>query len=182
MPQFRKLEMDELNRLSNEDFKSATKSRFSFVLDNVRSLQNVGSMFRTGDAFRIDSIFLCGITGQPPHRDIQKTALGSTESVDWKYESDPCKLIDELKANGWLIIGIEQTENSTMLDQFEFSTTSKYAFVLGNEVNGVSQDVLEKCDTVLEIPQIGTKHSLNIAVSAGIIAWEYYSKTKGNTL
>lgn len=182
MPNFRKLEMDELNRLSNESFIDSQKSNFAFVLDNVRSLQNVGAMFRTGDAFRVDSIYLCGITGQPPHRDIQKSALGATESVKWSYEINTLKAVKKLRLEGWIIIGIEQTENSQFLNNFQFETSSRYAFIFGNEVNGVDQEVLEQCDAVLEIPQIGTKHSLNISISAGIIAWDYYSKITGSTL
>lgn len=181
MKKYRKLQMEELDRISKDDYRTSAKSNFSFVLDNVRSLQNVGSIFRTGDSFRIDTIFLCGITGQPPHRDIQKTALGATESVEWHHKSDTLELIQILKSEGKKIIGIEQTENSTMLDSFVFSKSESYVFVFGNEVNGVQQEVLDECDMVLEIPQIGTKHSLNIAVSAGIIAWEYYSKTIGKT-
>jgi 23S rRNA (guanosine2251-2'-O)-methyltransferase len=177
MLKYKKLEMDELNRLSPEAYQNSAKSNFAFILDNVRSLQNVGSVFRTGDSFRVEQIFLCGITGTPPHRDIQKTALGATDSVQWTYEEEVIPLITKLKKEDWIIVAIEQTQNSTFLQEFDIQTSKKYAFILGNEVNGVSQDVIENCDLVLEIPQIGTKHSLNIAVTAGIIAWQFYSKS-----
>jgi tRNA G18 (ribose-2'-O)-methylase SpoU len=182
MIKYKKLEMEELNRLSVDEFSIAPKSDFSFILDDVRSLQNVGSIFRTGDAFRVDTIYLCGITGRPPHRDIHKTALGATENVTWLYEENAQSLVNDLKQIGWKIIGIEQTQNSIDLDNFVFESESKYAFILGNEVNGVSQSLLELCDAVIEIPQLGTKHSLNISVSAGIVAWQFYSKTIGKTL
>lgn len=178
----KKLSMEQLNRMDEESFKNAPKAQFAFILNDIRSLQNVGSTFRTGDAFRIDTIYLCGITGKPPHRDIRKTALGATETVNWEYWDDISHLVDELNSKNWVIISIEQTENSTFLDEYQFEPNKKYAFVLGNEVFGVAQNIIDKSSCVIEIPQFGTKHSLNVAVTAGIIAWDFHSKTKGITL
>lgn len=177
--QRQKLSLEGLERISVEEFKKVAKFKFAFILDDIRSLQNVGTFFRTGDSFRVAHIYLCGITGKPPHRDIQKTALGATESVNWSYFEQTLQVIDNLKDEGWTVCSIEQTENSTSLNSFPYEKDKKYAFVFGNEVKGVNQAVINKSDAVLEIPQFGTKHSLNVAVSAGIVAWDYYSKNIG---
>lgn len=168
--------MDELNRLSVEDYKVAKKSPLVLVLDNVRSLNNVGSAFRTGDAFRIEKIYLCGITGRPPHRDIQKTALGATDSVEWEYVLNTMEAVEKLKESGYKICALEQVQNSKMLNDFVPSLGEKYALVFGNEVFGVEDPVLAASDEVLEIPQFGTKHSLNISVSLGITLWDFMVK------
>jgi len=172
----KKLSMEELDRISVEEFKQTEKSPIVIVLDNVRSLNNVGSAFRTGDAFRIEKIFLCGITGTPPHRDIQKTALGATESVDWEYSLHTVDAIQKLKESDYKIIALEQVDNSKMLHEFIPEKGKKYALVFGNEVFGVEEAVLKSCDEVLEIPQLGTKHSLNISVSLGIAVWDLMVK------
>jgi 23S rRNA (guanosine2251-2'-O)-methyltransferase len=168
----RKLENNELSRLDLNAFKGANKIPVYIILDSVRSHQNVGSVFRTSDAFRIEKIFLCGITGTPPHRDIQKTALGATESVTWEYRENIDELIQELKLLNVYIASIEQAENACFLNTFEIPSEQKLALVFGNEVDGVAQSVVSASDTVIEIPQFGTKHSLNISVSAGIVIWE----------
>ncbi len=172
----KKLQNDELNRLSVEDFKMAEKTPIVVVLDNIRSLNNVGSAFRTADAFRIEAIYLCGITARPPHREIHKTALGATESVSWKYYENTVNAIDDLKRMGYRTLSIEQVDNSVMLNDFRPSDNEKYALVFGNEVQGVDDEVLCLSDTVLEIPQMGTKHSFNITVSVGIVLWDFYAK------
>lgn len=174
----RKLSMEELNRLSVDEFKATEKTPIAIILDNIRSLNNVGSAFRTSDAFIIDKIVLCGITGTPPHRDIQKTALGATESVDWEYVEETTKAIDELKKQGYIICALEQVEDSVKLHEFIPDPDNKYALVFGNEVFGVDDNVLNSCDYVLEIPQLGTKHSLNISVTMGITIWDFVSKMK----
>ena len=174
----RKLKNSELDRLSVEDFKTSKKTPIIIVLDNIRSLNNIGSVFRTCDAFLIEKIYLCGITAKPPHKDIHKTALGSTESVAWEYVEDTLKLIEKLKFNNIKIISIEQAENATKLNNFIPKQQTTYAVVFGNEVKGVSQDVVNASDTVIEIPQFGTKHSLNISVSAGVVIWDMFSKLK----
>ena len=168
----RKLLNNELGRKNIDQFRKSEKSRFVIVLDNVRSHNNVGSVFRTADAFLTRKIYLCGITARPPHRDIQKTALGATDSVEWSYYLKTTDAICELKEKGYEIIGIEQTEGSVKLQDFIADTDQDYALVFGHEVNGVAQDVIDQCDVCLEIPQFGTKHSFNIAVSAGIVLWE----------
>ncbi len=168
--------MEELDRLSVEEFKKTEKSPLVLVLDNVRSLNNVGSAFRTADAFRIEKIYLCGITGTPPHRDIQKTALGATESVEWEYCLHTLEAIGKLKALGFQICALEQVDRSISLNEFTPLKGEKYALVFGNEVFGVEEEVLQNCDTVLEIPQLGTKHSLNISVSLGIAVWDLMVK------
>ncbi|GAB3493461.1 RNA methyltransferase [Spirosoma knui] len=173
----RKLALDELNRLSVDAFRDAPKFSFCLVLDNIRSLNNVGSVFRTADAFRAQKLYLCGITGTPPHRDITKTALGATESVDWEYASDVVLLTEQLRAEGWVVAAVEQAEGSVSLADFKPDPNKQYAFVLGNEVTGVADEVVSSADLVLEIPQFGTKHSLNIAVTAGIVCWDYLQKT-----
>ena len=172
----RKLRNDELDRISVNDFKSAEKTPIIIVLDNIRSLNNIGSVFRTADAFLIEAVYLCGITAQPPHREIQKTALGATESVEWKYFPSTSEAVSKLQNSGFKILAIEQAENSTMLNTFNIESTKKYAVIFGNEVNGVEQEVIDLCDLVIEIPQYGTKHSLNISVSTGIVIWELYNK------
>ncbi len=174
----RKLKNEELNRISDEDFKSSTKLNACVILDDIRSMNNVGSAFRTSDAFRVEKIYLCGITATPPHREINKTALGATETVDWGYEENVVALIDRLKSAGFKIVSVEQADESMMLDKFLPDPNQKYAFVFGNEVFGVSDPVIEKSDLALEIPQFGTKHSLNISVSMGVVIWDFYSKTK----
>jgi len=174
----KKLSMEELKRLSLEEYKKVEKSPIVLVLDNVRSLNNVGSAFRTGDAFRIEKIYLCGITGTPPHRDIQKTALGATESVEWEYLLNTTLAIEKLKSEGYIICALEQVDRSIMLNEFELKDAGKYALIFGNEVFGVEDEVLEACDYVLEIPQLGTKHSLNISVSLGIALWDLMVKMK----
>ncbi|MEB2773990.1 RNA methyltransferase [Algoriphagus sp. D3-2-R+10] len=174
----KKLSMEELERVSVEEFKEMDKSPIVLVLDNIRSLNNVGSAFRTGDAFGIEKIYLCGITGTPPNRDIQKTALGATESVDWEYCLNTMIAIEKLKAAGYQICGLEQVDRSEMLNDFIPEKGKKYALVFGNEVFGVEEEVLNACDAVLEIPQLGTKHSLNISVSLGIAVWDLMVKMK----
>lgn len=172
----RKLKLDELNRATIPEFKAAQKLPVAVVMDNVRSMHNVGSIFRTSDGFAVGQICLCGITGQPPHREIEKTALGATQSVDWTYFTDTIQAVEKLRAEGYQIIAIEQAENSTMLDTFTPVATKKYALIFGNEVNGVGDDVMAIADTCIEIPQFGTKHSFNIVVSAGIVLWDFYVK------
>ncbi|RLD27827.1 MAG: TrmH family RNA methyltransferase [Bacteroidetes bacterium] len=174
----RKLKNNELDRLSVEDFKTSKKTPLIVVLDNIRSLNNIGSVFRTCDAFLIEKIYLCGITAKPPHKDIHKTALGSTESVDWEYVEDTLKLVERLKDSNIKVMSVEQAENATMLDDFTPKQHTTYAIVFGNEVKGVSQDVVSASDMVIEIPQFGTKHSLNISVSVGVVIWDMFSKIK----
>ncbi len=168
----RKLKNEELERLSVEDFKTAAKIPVVLVLDNVRSHLNVGSVFRTADAFKIEAIYLCGITGVPPHRDIQKTALGATDTVEWRYSETTLTAAQELKENGYTICAIEQAEKATMLQELNATALMPLALVFGNEVDGVDQEVVSLSDVVIEIPQFGTKHSLNVSVSAGIVIWE----------
>lgn len=168
--------MDELNRLTPEEYKEVDKTSLILILDNVRSLNNVGSAFRTADAFRIEKIYLCGITGTPPHREINKTALGATESVAWEYEEFTLEVVKRLQREGCEVISLEQVSHSTLLQHFCPHPHKKYALVFGNEVFGVEEDVLLASDHVLEIPQIGTKHSLNISVSIGISLWDFVSK------
>jgi len=170
----KKLTNDELNRLSVDDYKRAEKNPVAIVLDNIRSLNNVGSVFRTSDAFRVEEILLCGITGTPPHREIRKTALGATESVTWKYFEDTQQAVRYLKEEGYIVISVEQVENSTSLENFQPDRTKNYAFVFGNEIHGVSLEVINETDFCIEIPQFGTKHSFNISSSAGIILWHYF--------
>jgi 23S rRNA (guanosine2251-2'-O)-methyltransferase len=173
-----KLSMEELDRMDVGDFKLAKKNPVVFVLDNVRSLHNVGSTFRTADAFLIQKIFLCGITGTPPNREINKTALGATESVEWEYSKKTSELIEKLKKEDWRIIALEQTDNSIQLQNFSPNKDEKYCFVFGNEVAGVEEEVINMSDLCVEIPQFGTKHSLNISVAVGIVAWDYFIKLK----
>ena len=174
----RKLKNSELDRLSVEDFKLVKKTPLIIVLDNIRSLNNIGSVFRTSDAFLIEKIYLCGITATPPHKDIHKTALGSTETVAWEYVENTLDLIEKLKAEKVKVIAVEQAENAIMLNEFNPELQTTYALVFGNEVKGVSQQVVNASDVVIEIPQYGTKHSLNISVSAGVVIWDVFSKLK----
>jgi len=174
----RKLKNIELNRLSTEDFRKAEKSPFSIILDNVRSLNNIGSVFRTADAFLAAKICLCGITATPPHKDIHKTALGSTESVEWEYYKHTIDAVKTLKKEGYIIVAVEQTTGSISLEKFGIEPGKKYAFVFGHEVRGVDQSVVDECDYCLDIPQYGTKHSLNISVSAGIVLWEVFRQIR----
>ncbi|MDC8106066.1 RNA methyltransferase [Chryseobacterium sp. Chry.R1] len=173
-----KLKLEELNRIDVETFKKVEKIPLIVILDNVRSMHNVGATFRTADAFLIEKIILCGITPQPPHREIHKAALGATESVDWAYENDINTAIRDLKSQGFEIIGIEQTSNSTMITDFTIDKTKKYALILGNEVEGISDEALENIDVFLEIPQLGTKHSLNVSVCGGLVMWEFTKALK----
>lgn len=172
----RKLLNEELPRLTKEEFKAEDKTPIVIVLDNVRSHLNVGSVFRTADAFLVEAIWLCGITGTPPHRDIHKTALGATETVVWHHTPSTLDAVYELKNKGYTIISIEQAEKAVMLHQFKADPQQKYAVVFGNEVDGVDQAVVSASDIVIEIPQLGTKHSLNIAVSVGIVVWDLATK------
>ncbi|MEA1784723.1 RNA methyltransferase [Arenibacter sp. GZD96] len=172
----RKLHNNELNRLNVDAFKEIDKTPVVVVLDNIRSLHNIGSVFRTADAFLIEKIYLCGITATPPHKDIHKTALGATESVAWEYHKDTCNLVHKLKSDGYVAVAVEQTQNSIKLNEFKRANNTKYALVFGNEVKGVHQNVVSVCDMVLEIPQQGTKHSLNISVSAGIVIWDFWAQ------
>jgi tRNA G18 (ribose-2'-O)-methylase SpoU len=174
----RKLKLEELNRADIEEFKDQKKFPVVILLDNVRSALNVGSVFRTCDAFAIEELVLCGITATPPNKDIMKTALGATESVKWKKIDDTIKSIEYYKNNGYKIFALEQAENTFFLNDFNFKEHSKIALVFGNEVEGVQQDIIDLCDAVIEIPQFGTKHSLNISVSAGIAIWEVVKKIK----
>ena len=171
-----KLKLEELNRVSVDEFKSQTKLPVIVVLDEVRSMHNVGSIFRTSDGFAVEAIYLCGITGQPPHREIEKTALGATQSVDWKYFSKTLEAIAELKDKGYQIIAVEQASESIQLNEFSPEKDQKYALIFGNEVNGVNEEVMQTIDSCIEIPQFGTKHSFNVVVSAGIVLWDFFAK------
>ncbi len=174
----RKLKLDELGRIDVETFKNTPKLSITVILDNVRSMHNVGAVFRTADAFLIERIILCGITPQPPHREIHKAALGATESVDWAYFDDINDAISDLKTLNYNIIGIEQTTNSLKIDEFNIEKSGKYALILGNEVEGISDSAINNIDTFLEIPQLGTKHSLNVSVCGGIVMWEFAKALK----
>ena len=174
MSSTKKLKLEELGRIDVETFKQTEKIPLVVVLDNVRSMHNVGAIFRTADAFLLEKIVLCGITPQPPHREIHKAALGATESVDWIYEENISTALQNLKAENFKIIGIEQTSNSEKITDFPIHKDEKYALVLGNEVDGLSDEAFEFYDTFLEIPQLGTKHSLNVSVCGGIVMWEFF--------
>ena len=174
----RKLKNEELNRKSVKDFRVSKKMPLIIILDNVRSLNNIGSVFRTADAFLIERIYLCGITASPPHKDIHKTALGATENVLWEHVNSTADIVQKLQTEGVSVWPIEQTKDSTSLDLFEPEPNKFYAFVLGNEVRGVSQEVIDICNKALEIPQFGTKHSLNISVATGLVIWDFFIKTK----
>ena len=169
----RKLKITEMNRLTVDEFKHSDKIPLIVILDDVRSLHNVGSVFRTSDAFRVESICLCGITATPPQPEIHKTALGAENSVDWTYYADTADAVRKLKSAGYKVLAVEQAEGSMMLDELVLEKNCRYAVVLGNEVKGVRQDVIDLCDGCLEIPQYGTKHSLNVSVTAGIVIWEF---------
>ena len=170
--------MDELNRLSVEEFKEADKFPYILILDDIRSMNNIGSVFRTADAFKVEKIYLCGITATPPHREIQKTALGADETVEWEYVQDILILVKDLQKNDYQVAAVEQVEKSVSLLDFQPQKDEKYAFIFGNEVFGVNQAVIEQADFCLEIPQYGTKHSLNVSVTAGVVAWDFISKLK----
>jgi len=172
----RKLKNSELNRLEIEEFKAAKKNSIIIILDNIRSLNNIGSVFRTADAFLIKKIYLCGITASPPNNEIRKTALGSTESVAWEYAEDSLEVVAALKKHQVKICAVEQAEKATLLNDFQPKTGTEYAFIFGNEVKGVSQELVNASDYVIEIPQFGTKHSLNISVSTGVVIWDVFCK------
>ena len=174
----RKLENSELNRISIDDFKDASKTPLIIVLDDIRSLNNIGSVFRTSDAFLVEKIFLCGITATPPNKEIHKTALGATETVAWEHCENVLEVIEKLKSEGIRVFAIEQVESAIFLQDFKIEKDQKYALVFGNEVFGVAQKAVEICDGTIEIPQLGTKHSLNIAVSAGIVIWDFFKKMR----
>lgn len=172
----KKLKNSQLDRISIEEFKKSKKIAITILLENIRSAHNIGSIFRTADSFLINEIILCGISAQPPNKDIRKTALGSSESVEWRYEKNIDKAVEKLKNEGNKIISIEQTTNSISLENFKPQKNDKYAIIFGNEVNGIEQRTINLSDMVIEIPQFGTKHSLNISVAAGIIIWDLFSK------
>jgi len=173
-----KLKTADLNRVGIEEFKDQDKLPVVVVLDNVRSMNNVGSAFRTADGFSIEKIILCGITAQPPHREIEKTAIGATASVEWVHFDETLDAVKDLRENGYEIIAIEQADESIMLNKFIPDQTKKYALIFGNEVNGVSDEVMAEIDACIEIPQFGTKHSFNIVISAGIVLWDFYAKLR----
>lgn len=173
-----KLKLDDLNRVSIEEFKEQEKLQVVVVLDNVRSMHNIGSIFRTCDGFSVHGIYLCGITAQPPHREIEKTALGATQSISWKYFDTTIHAVEDLRNEGYEIIAIEQASGSTMLNTFQPSSVKKYALIFGNEVNGVADEVMVQIDECIEIPQFGTKHSFNITISAGIVLWDFFAKLR----
>lgn len=174
----RKLKITELNRISAEEFKKADKLPLVVVLDNIRSLHNIGSVFRTSDAFRVECIYLCGITATPPHPEMHKTALGAEFTVDWKYINNAVEAVDNLRQEGYIVFSIEQAENSIMLENIQLEQGKRYAVVLGNEVKGVQQEVIDHSDGCIEIPQYGTKHSLNVSVTAGIVIWDLFKQLK----
>ena len=169
---FRKLSIKELNRISVEEFRQSEKLPLTVILDNIRSLHNIGSVFRTADAFRLERIILCGITACPPHAEMHKTALGAEFTMEWEYYADTCEAVKKLQAENYKVLAIEQCEHSVMLNEIYIDTHEKYAVILGNEVKGVRQEVIDMCDGCIEIPQFGTKHSLNVSVAGGIVLWE----------
>ena len=172
------MKITELNRISAEEFKKANKLPLVVILDNVRSLHNIGSVFRTSDAFRVECIYLCGITATPPHPEMHKTALGAEFTVDWKYVNNAVEAVDNLRQEGYIVFSIEQAENSIMLENIQLEQGRRYAVVLGNEVKGVQQEVIDHSDGCIEIPQYGTKHSLNVSVTAGIVIWDLFKQLK----
>ena len=174
----RKLKNSELKRITTQTFKDTEKTPLIIILDNIRSLNNIGSVFRTADAFLIEKIYLCGITAQPPHKDIQKTALGATDSVPWEYAESTMELVIKLKNEGVYIASIEQAEDAISLENFNTKPHQKYAVIMGHEVKGVQQEIVSASDAVIEIPQYGTKHSLNISVSCGVVVWDLFCKLK----
>ena len=178
MSSTKKLKLEELGRIDIETFKQKEKTPLVVVLDNVRSMHNVGAIFRTADAFLIEKVVLCGITPQPPHREIHKAALGATESVDWVYEKSTAEALQNLKKEHFTIIGIEQTTDSEIITDYAINKDQKYALVLGNEVDGLSEEALSHYDAFLEIPQLGTKHSLNVSVCGGMVMWEFFKSLK----
>ena len=169
---YRKLQNEELNRISTKEFKQAEKIPVTILLDNIRSQNNVGSVFRTSDAFRVEKIYLCGITSTPENREVHKTALGAEDAVNWEYAKDTLSVVEQLKAEGYQIFSIEQAENSTSLENFHIDLNQKYALIFGNEVKGVQQEVINASAGCIEIPQFGTKHSFNISVTVGIVLWQ----------
>ncbi|MEZ5044336.1 MAG: RNA methyltransferase [Saprospiraceae bacterium] len=174
----RKLSLKELNRTSIEEFKQQEKTPLVLVLDNVRSALNVGSAFRTADAFALEKLVLCGITATPPHREILKTAIGATDSMEWVHETDTVEAVTKLRSQGYQILAIEQAEGSVLLPDFQLDKSKKYALVFGNEVNGVGEEVMKIIDQCLEVPQFGTKHSLNISVCIGVVVWDIFKRFK----
>lgn len=172
----KKLVLEELNRKNIEEFKQAEKTPLIVILDNIRSLHNIGSVFRSADAFLIEKIYLCGITATPPNKEIHKTALGATESVSWEYAQNTLEVIEKLKQEHVEILAIEQAEGSIQLQKYAVNTAKKYALIFGNEVKGVAQELVDSANAVIEIPQLGTKHSLNVSVSAGIVLWDFFQK------
>lgn len=174
----RKLQNSELNRISVDEFKNCQKIPVVVVLDNIRSQHNIGSVFRTSDAFLIDKIYLCGITATPPNNEIHKSALGAENTVSWEYHADTISIASELKQQGYQLIAIEQVSNSVFLQEFQPDPTQRYALIFGNEVKGVDQAVIDVCNGSIEIPQGGTKHSLNISVSVGVVLWDFYQKLR----
>lgn len=174
----KKLSLKQLNRASISEFKAQEKTPFVIVLDNVRSALNVGSAFRTSDAFALDKIYLCGITATPPHREILKTAIGATDAVAWEHHKESSAVVQQLRTEGYQIIGIEQADDRVLLQDFKLDKTQKYALVFGNEVKGVSDEVMQQLDVCLEVPQFGTKHSLNISVCVGVVVWELFRQWK----
>ncbi len=177
----RKLKVTEMNRLTVDEFRTSDKMPLTVVLDDVRSLYNVGSVLRSCDAFRVEEVVLCGITAAPPHPEIHKTALGAEDSVSWRHADSALEAVRELRRQGVTVMAVEQCEGSTMLNTFVPETGRRYAVVLGNEVNGVRQDVVDECDGCLEIPQFGTKHSLNVSVTAGIVVWHFCQASMNNS-
>lgn len=174
----RKLKLQELNRVDNDTFKKQVKTPLVLVLDNIRSGLNVGSAFRTSDGFGLEKIYLCGITATPPHKEILKTAIGASEAVDWEYSETTLETILKLKKEGFIVVAIEQVDQRTWLQNFKIDFGKKYALVFGNEVEGVSEEILPHLDACIEIPQMGTKHSLNISVCVGIVVWDFFKKIK----
>lgn len=172
----RKLKITELNRLTTEAYKVSEKTPLVIVLDHIRSLNNVGSVFRTADAFRMEAVYLCGITATPPHAEIHKTALGAEETVAWRYFKETIEAVDELKQQGYVICAVEQAEGSVSLEKLTLDKNKKYAVIVGHEVKGVQQEVVDACDMCVEIPQCGTKHSLNVSVAAGIVLWDFFKQ------
>lgn len=172
----RKLKITELNRLTSNEYKESLKTPLTVVLDHVRSLNNVGSVFRTADAFRLESVYLCGITATPPHPEIHKTALGAEDTVDWLYFENTLDAVNTLKEQGYVLCAIEQAEGSVLLNELKLDPDKKYALILGHEVKGVQQEVVDQCDFCVEIPQYGTKHSLNVSVAAGIVIWDFFKQ------
>ena len=178
----RKLKITELNRLTIDQYRNCVKTPLVVVLDNVRSMYNIGSVFRTADSFRLESIYLCGLTAVPPHPEIHKTALGAEETVEWHYYKDTLEAIRWLKQNEYMLYAVEQAEGSISLNDVSLDSTKRYALILGHEVKGIQQSVLDECDCCVEIPQYGTKHSLNVAVAGGIVLWDFFKVLSSPTV